>query len=229
MSQLLVLTGPRGSGKSTLCGRVADTFRQRGYVVGGVITERGVDPAEAARCGEGGGGADSLSVCDPSIVADRRFLRDLGSGVTLPFGHRGAGEGDGPGQSGADDSLVPGWAFADEVFARGEEAILAARKADLLVVDELGPLELVGGRGWQAALAVLRAREYRAALVVCRPELLSRLSEAVADVGETARDDRHTFDGPALYSLEVHRRAAVLKELMDDLAHILGAPGPVLF
>jgi nucleoside-triphosphatase THEP1 len=48
----------------------------------------------------------------------------------------------------------------------------AATPCDVLVVDELGPLELIHGKGWIVALDILQARNYRAALVVVRPCLL---------------------------------------------------------
>ena len=46
------------------------------------------------------------------------------------------------------------------------------------LVDELGPLELVRGEGWQAALETLAQGGYRLALVVVRPELLDVLPAA---------------------------------------------------
>jgi hypothetical protein len=49
----------------------------------------------------------------------------------------------------------------------------------MLVVDEVGPLELLGGRGWAGSLSVLRARAYRVALVVCRPHLVADLASTL--------------------------------------------------
>ena len=58
-------------------------------------------------------------------------------------------------------------------------ALLEANpNCDLLVVDELGPLELVRGEGWQAALEALAQGGYCLALVVVRPELLDVLPAA---------------------------------------------------
>src|SRR4030043_156033 len=47
----------------------------------------------------------------------------------------------------------------------------------LLIVDELGPLELELGQGLVAALAVLNEGAFSLALVVVRPELLDTLRE----------------------------------------------------
>jgi nucleoside-triphosphatase THEP1 len=72
-------------------------------------------------------------------------------------------------------SVVQGrFRFDPAVLAWGNEAIAraAAGHPDLLVVDELGPLELARGAGWAAALTVLQRPDYQAALVVVRPELI---------------------------------------------------------
>jgi hypothetical protein len=70
----------------------------------------------------------------------------------------------------------------------------------VLVVDELGPLELVRNQGWTAGLDVLRAGRYRLALAVVRPSLLAcfedrlgtsefvRLEVAPANRSALARD-----------------------------------------
>jgi len=61
--------------------------------------------------------------------------------------------------------------------AWGTKILRRATPCDLLVVDELGPLELLRGQGWTVGLDLLRAGRYRLALVVVRPELLARLPE----------------------------------------------------
>ena len=52
---------------------------------------------------------------------------------------------------------------------------------DLLVVDELGPLEFNLTTGWIAAFDVLSAKQFRVALVVVRPELLERARQLWPD------------------------------------------------
>jgi hypothetical protein len=54
-----------------------------------------------------------------------------------------------------------------------------------LVIDEIGPLELLDGRGWVTALDVLRSRAYGGALVVCRPGLLEELCKELVTVPTT--------------------------------------------
>ena len=49
-----------------------------------------------------------------------------------------------------------------------------ALPCDLLVVDELGPLELERGVGWTAALGLLQQSGFALAVVVVRPGLVAR-------------------------------------------------------
>jgi nucleoside-triphosphatase THEP1 len=47
---------------------------------------------------------------------------------------------------------------------------------DVLVIDELGPLEFDLQTGWTASFEVLRRKRYRLALIVIRPECLDAFS-----------------------------------------------------
>ena len=69
--------------------------------------------------------------------------------------------------------------FHPETLAWGAAVIDAATPCDLLLIDELGPLELVRGEGWVGALDVLRAGRYHLAAVVIRPALLDAFRLAV--------------------------------------------------
>lgn len=64
---------------------------------------------------------------------------------------------------------------------RGVASLTRALPAGALIVDELGPLELRLGRGWQPVFAMLRPECCRSALLVVRPELLA---EALAQAPE---------------------------------------------
>jgi nucleoside-triphosphatase THEP1 len=177
---IFVITGERGAGKSTVCARVAEDGRRRGLSLAGLLTERGPDLPDRP---------------------DTRQVVDLAGGTVRPFGaHRRENEERecGPSASvpaGDTDPLTPGWHYEDEVFAWGNEVLRRAAGCDLLVIDEVGPLELRGSRGWVRALDVLCSRAFGAAVVVCRPwlvdELLALLGEPVPlvlEVTETSRD-----------------------------------------
>jgi nucleoside-triphosphatase THEP1 len=79
----------------------------------------------------------------------------------------------------ADD--VPGGArwgryrFVDCTLEWGTRVLAEAGPCDLLVVDELGPLELEKGRGFVHALDVLVEGRFCLALAVVRPELLDEV------------------------------------------------------
>ena len=65
-----------------------------------------------------------------------------------------------------------GWRFDSATLEFGAEILHSAAPCDVLVVDELGPLELIRGEGWAIALEVLDQGQYQVALVVVRPALV---------------------------------------------------------
>jgi nucleoside-triphosphatase THEP1 len=66
------------------------------------------------------------------------------------------------------------WQFDERVLAWGDSQLAALTACDVLIVDELGPLELLHGCGWQSAFAALMAARYELACVVVRPALVER-------------------------------------------------------
>jgi nucleoside-triphosphatase len=73
------------------------------------------------------------------------------------------------------DDPTPGlkhWQFDPAALEWGSQVLAASTPCDLLVVDELGPLELERGGGWQSGLAAVDSGQYAIALVVVRAELL---------------------------------------------------------
>jgi len=67
--------------------------------------------------------------------------------------------------------------FVPSSLAWGADLLTAATPCDLLVVDELGPLELELGQGLAKALDVLVKGAFSLALVVVRPALLHHVKE----------------------------------------------------
>lgn len=63
--------------------------------------------------------------------------------------------------------------------------VIKSCPCDLLIIDELGPLELVRNQGWTNALDVLHYGMYKLAVVVIRPELITvfyqRFSDRILD------------------------------------------------
>jgi nucleoside-triphosphatase THEP1 len=213
---IYVVTGEKGAGKSTVCSRVARGAAERGLSVGGILTERG--GAEGPR-------------------PPRRVV-DLRSGESRPFGSQDRA----PGRGGAataptptTDPLTPGWEFESGVLPWVNEVLERATPCDLLVIDELGPLELLGGRGWTKALSVLRRREYAAALVACRPSLLEVLTERLSpystDLFEVTPQERDDLPAAILAELPAcltpvrQIQAAVIVDRETPDAGPEGGPG----
>jgi hypothetical protein len=141
---LVLVTGPSGAGKSALCRALIVAARRAGRDVAGLLC-----PAAFA-----GGGKIGIEVLDLRSGELRRLAR-----------RRTAAD---------DETTSRRWIFDEAVLAWGNDRLAAATPCDLLVVDELGPLELEEGRGWSAGLAAVDSGAYATALVVVRPGLLAR-------------------------------------------------------
>jgi nucleoside-triphosphatase THEP1 len=143
---VILLCGPAGAGKSTVCARVVELARQAGLRVAGVISPPQIAP--------GAEGQKTSIWVEDVLTGERRLLAvaaHLRQGLVQ----------------------TKHWTFNAETLGWGSDVIARAVPCDLLVVDELGPLELERGEGWTVALEVLRGRAYQWALVVVRPELIA--------------------------------------------------------
>jgi nucleoside-triphosphatase THEP1 len=139
--RIVVISGERGCGKTTLCRRVVELARARGLTVGGVLTH-------------------------PRFVGGRKVglvVEDLQSGSRCPLAER---------EDSTDGPSTGRWHFHAAGLDLGAQALAWAAPCELLIVDELGPLELERGEGWAVAMGTLAAGCYRLALVVVRPRLL---------------------------------------------------------
>jgi nucleoside-triphosphatase THEP1 len=135
-ARIVILTGERGVGKSTVCRETVARAQARGYACGGILT---LSRPNGAR-----------DVLDVRSGKSRR--------LTL--------------RTGASAAVVQGrFRFDPETLAWGNDVLACAVPCHLLVVDELGPLEIECGQGWPRAFDVLRGAEFALALAVVRPEL----------------------------------------------------------
>jgi nucleoside-triphosphatase THEP1 len=156
--RLVLITGPRGVGKTTLCTHFAAAAHEAGLDVAGLLS--------------------------PPRLADGRHVgidvRDLRSGEQRALAER---------RSTTNGPHTDRWAFHADALAWGEARLREATPCDLLIVDELGPLELAQGKGWQEALATLEKRAFRLALVVIRPEWLETASARWPEAQVVAVDE----------------------------------------
>jgi len=139
---VILLTGQRGSGKTTLCSQAAETARQSNRHAGGVLS-----PAVFEK-----GHKTAIDVIN--LASGRR-----GKLARLR-------------KSGDEGILTSHWTFDVQTLEWGNASLKEAVPCDLLVMDELGPLELVRGQGLTAGLEAVDSRLFTLALVVIRPELL---------------------------------------------------------
>ena len=152
-ARLGLLTGPVGVGKTTVAERVVGLARRRSLVCGGVLA-----PAMINSCGQKAGiwGVD-IGTGERRIMA--RTDRDLEGPSIGPY---------------AFDASALDWATG--VVDRSIGA------CDLVVVDEIGKLELWRGIGLAPVLSRLAAGEVERALILVRESLLSELQARLAPV-----------------------------------------------
>jgi nucleoside-triphosphatase THEP1 len=143
--RIVLVTGNRGSGKTTLCRLLADEARARGWRIGGVSSPPRFEDEQKT----------AIELED--LSSGERFLLARSDRETPA------------------EVRTEQWLFDPQALVRGNQILQSVGETDLLVVDELGPLELERGEGWQAGLKAVDAGGYQVALVVVRPELLSVL------------------------------------------------------
>jgi nucleoside-triphosphatase THEP1 len=182
MDQTILLTGRRGVGKTTVCQAVAELARRRGYWPGGVITpalyaypepfDFTQDRQSRRACP-----ADwELGIGNWELTKVGFEAMDVGSGERWPLAHTDQKMG-GP--------RVGPYSFDPAALARALRVLRRAISAgcDLLMVDEIGPLELGQGKGFAPILDLLPVEGPTHTLIVVRPALLDplllRLRDAV--------------------------------------------------
>lgn len=148
-SQLFMLTGERGVGKTTFCKALASHARQNGWRVGGIIT-----PVIFA-------GNEKVGI----------LAENLDSGETHPLASLA--------QNAPFDMSLGKWYFDRSVIDWGNQVIHDSLPCDLLIIDEYGPLELLRHEGWWTSVDVFNSHAYRAGLVVVRPELEALARQAL--------------------------------------------------
>ena len=140
---LWIISGEIGSGKTILCSSLVCSFKGLGWKITGLRS-----PAIMHAGMKVGISVENLANHEIHQLAIHDFKPE--------------GEEDEPFH----------WTFDPEVLELGNKMFLDATPTDLLVVDELGPLEMKKGLGWQNAIKALDSRLYRQAILVMRPKFL---------------------------------------------------------
>ncbi len=114
-------------------------------------------------------------VCPGRFEGDRKVgidVVDVRSGERLPLASL----------TGGPDSIRLGpWHFDPAAISWARASLAEACPCDILVVDEIGPLEMERAEGWPEALHLVRAGDYRAAVVVVRPSLVGAVCAALGN------------------------------------------------
>jgi len=112
-------------------------------------------------------GWDVKGVLSPAVLEEGRKvgidLVDLSSGERRPLAYR---------ERPTDGIHTKRWSFIKDATEWGNAILGASTPCDLLIIDELGPLELERGEGWLNGLKAMDSGGYRLALIVIRPPLL---------------------------------------------------------
>ncbi len=145
--EIILLTGDMQSGKTNLCLEIAQIVLETGLDVAGIVS-----PAVF----EG----------DKKIAIDAKNLR---TGKC-----RRMAELQGEKKTGLETRR---WSFDPEVVSWGNQVLRDAIPCDLLIVDELGPLEFNHQKGWVAGFPTIESRNYLVAIAVIRPSLLDTANQ----------------------------------------------------
>lgn len=140
--RLVLLTGGRGASKTRWCLDAREAACRAGMAVAGVVSP----PVYA------NGAKLAIDIMDAATGEHRRLA------VRPP-----------PDETG---TAGLGWRFDAAALAWGDAALQNVASCDLLLIDELGPLEFRGRGGLSHGFAAIEARRYRLAVAVVRPELL---------------------------------------------------------
>ena len=142
--QLYLLSAASGAGKTTWCLEFVRQSHKQGLIVSGLLS-----PAVF-----NGGQKNGIDLLDLATQERRRL-------AFRPSSNQG------------ETGLVTGaWCLDRDTLTWGNQCLRKQDDADILVLDEIGPLEFIHGKGLLAGLKLIDSGNYRLAIVTIRPSLL---------------------------------------------------------
>lgn len=157
------ITGKSGSGKTKLCQKIIEIVIAENGIVAGVIS-----PAVIINKEKVGIVTKNLSNGEEriltQIVKDDLEIADLGI-----------------------------WKFNQETIAWVESYFGQIETCDLLVLDEIGPLEFESKRGWVRAFSDLERIQYRMVLITFRPKYIETMRERYPSIKIISACDKNAM------------------------------------
>lgn len=142
--RIILLSGESGTGKTTLCLKLIDRLSATSLLINGIVSPPEFD----------GTNKTGISI----INLHSREKRALAQLMV-------------PGSSGLHTHK---WHFNEEVIRWGNDVLSEAVPCDVLVIDELGPLEFERNLGFLNGFSAVDSGLYRCSIVVIRPSLLEK-------------------------------------------------------
>jgi nucleoside-triphosphatase THEP1 len=142
MGEIILITGEIQSGKTNLCLNLYRKAQEAGIRVGGILSPAVFEEGEKT----------AIDILDLKSGKRKRLAEVITKTQT--------------------DLETQHWSFFQEAVDWGNKVLLEAVPCDLLIVDELGPLEFHRSEGWVNGFAVIESEDYSTALLVIRPSLI---------------------------------------------------------
>ena len=146
--EIVLLTGSISSGKTSFCLDLAQLAKSMGLDVAGMIS-----PAVFTESNKTAIDALDLRSWERKRLADLRTSKKR-------------------------ELETQRWSFHPTAVRWGNQVLAEAVPCDLLIIDELGPLEFDRSEGWVEGLSAIDSRRYQLAVGVIRPSLLNTAREA---------------------------------------------------
>jgi iron complex transport system ATP-binding protein len=142
--QLLLVTGLSGAGKTTWCSKLTKLAKQSGFSVEGILS-----PGIFENGKKVGISVRSLITGEEQQLAKIREKENA-------------------------NLTTPRWSFFPDALEWANQTLKNDGPKDLLVIDELGPLEFLRGEGLTVGLMRIDTGQYQVACVVVRSSLLPK-------------------------------------------------------
>jgi len=142
--QLLLLTGLKGIGKTAWCLKLMQIAKKQGIEMEGIVSP-GV---------YSGNMKTGIEIMDVRS-GEKRLFAKLNLGKTQ-------------------DLSTPRWSFNPDSIAWANDVLKKRSASELLIIDELGPLELLRDEGFVEGISRIDSREFHMAIVVVRPSLVPK-------------------------------------------------------